>query len=215
MKTGKVTQQRSNAGGRKHTDSHKSPECVPPRRIALELRHDRDGRYRWFIQETDEDTEVSGATPEQAWKDAAEVWRGPAWNFEKVSDTVALVDADDPPMAGSDWARRYYALPLAKAMRVDEGEADPWILHQERAGVLRFALAHGDHGAYQYTLRAVKENLPETIAEAIVTMAEHATRHPDDYCARLAFEGAIGAATHYRDFARALAAFAAEDVVNG
>ena len=88
MKTGKVTQQRSNAGGRKHTDSHKSPECVPPRRIALELRHDRDGRYRWLIQETDEDTEVSGATPEQAWKDAAEVWRGHAWNFEKVSDTA-------------------------------------------------------------------------------------------------------------------------------
>ena len=91
-----VTRHCSNAG-EKHTGSNESPKCVQARRIALELRLDRDDRHRWFIHETDEDTEVSGATPEQAWADAAQVWRGPAWNFQKVSDTVAMIDADDGP----------------------------------------------------------------------------------------------------------------------
>jgi len=117
----KLTHRNAEAEG-KHTDSNKSPECVQARRIALELRHDaRDDRHRWFIQETDEDTEISSATPEQAWKDAAEVWRGPAWNFQRVSDTVAMIDADDGPIDGPDWARRYMA---AFAMEGDKEAAN-------------------------------------------------------------------------------------------
>jgi len=66
-----------------------------PRRIALELRHDRDGRYRWYEQETDADTEVSATTPAQAWQDAAHVWGADVWDFKRVSDTTATINADD------------------------------------------------------------------------------------------------------------------------
>lgn len=66
-----------------------------PRRIALELRHDRDGRYRWYEQETDADSEVSAATPAQAWQDAAHVWGADVWDFKPVSDTIAMINADD------------------------------------------------------------------------------------------------------------------------
>ena len=66
-----------------------------PRRIALELRHDRDGRYRWYEQVTDADTEVSATTPAQAWQDAAHVWGADVWDFKRVSDTTATINADD------------------------------------------------------------------------------------------------------------------------
>ena len=83
MKTGKVAQ-----GNRK-------PATISPRRIVLELRHDADDRYRWYEQKTDADTEVSALTPAQAWKDAAHVWGADVWNFERVSDTTAMINADD------------------------------------------------------------------------------------------------------------------------
>lgn len=83
MKTGKVAQRNG------------EPATTTPRRIALELRHDRDGRYRWYEQETDADTEVSATTPAQAWQDAAHVWGADVWNFERVSDTTVAINADD------------------------------------------------------------------------------------------------------------------------
>lgn len=67
-----------------------------PRRIAIELRHDLlDNRYRWFIMETDENTEVSGATPIEAWRYAKSIWRNDTWNLKKISPTVFEIDADD------------------------------------------------------------------------------------------------------------------------
>lgn len=194
--------------------STKSP-ATKPRRIALELRHDaRDNRHRWYIQETDEDTEVSGVTPEDAWKDAAQVWRGSVWNFERVSDTIAMIDADEPPMTGADWAERYYAMPLADAMRQDGDDTEPWIVDLRSSEVLFYALDHGDHGAYHHALRAARENLPEPLANAIAAIGEYAQDHPDDHCAWLTFGGVIGGARHYRSFVHALAAFTAEEVAH-
>ena len=64
------TRKKATAKGN-HTDIHSRERCVRPRRIALELHHDRDGRWRRRIQENGGGTAVSGATPVPAWKEAA------------------------------------------------------------------------------------------------------------------------------------------------
>lgn len=42
--------------------------------VKIELRHDADGRYRWYETATGADTEVSGETPEAAWEAAYKAW---------------------------------------------------------------------------------------------------------------------------------------------
>ena len=124
------------------------------------------------------------------------------------------VARDVAPMTGADWTRRYYSLPMAEDLRLDKDDADPWTADLEATKVLKFALSRNDRAAYRYTMSAVKEHLPEPIADAITAIGKYAESHANDYRAGLAFEGAVYAALHYRQFARTLAAFAEKDAAH-
>ena len=48
---------------------------IPDSDVQIELRHDKDGRWRWYEQADDDfDTEISGGTPMEALDAAIAAW---------------------------------------------------------------------------------------------------------------------------------------------
>ena len=71
-------------------------------RLALEMRRDDDGLFRWYEMGANTAAEVCppADTPVQLWENAAAVWSGTAWNLKRLSPTVAEIDGDFPPVEG-------------------------------------------------------------------------------------------------------------------
>ena len=101
-----------------------------PRRILLNLYRDEDGAYRWYEAETGVDTEVSGATIEEAQRHAEGAWSGP-WDIQLGSETTQRhyeLTYDLPGASGGHRADpRWYVYP------VTDTDEDGYLTNDARA----------------------------------------------------------------------------------
>lgn len=70
------------AQGHKSSSAHAALRRATVDDLGIELRHDEDGRYRWYESETGVDTETSGKTILDAIRAARDSWPAPTWNLK-------------------------------------------------------------------------------------------------------------------------------------
>ena len=70
------------AQGHKSSSAHAALRRATVDDLGIELRHDEDGRYRWYESETGVDTETSGKTILDAIRAARDSWPAPTWDLK-------------------------------------------------------------------------------------------------------------------------------------